>query len=107
MANSFSIYRMTTLGKALNESLKELQAENEIREDLSKKVMDEFDKVILQEFEKLPQNQKYVLNAKCNNYNNCDDVWKFILVNCSIKGENFLLDSKSCKIVAIDMANNP
>ena len=38
MEKHITIYRMTTIGKALDESLKELIEENEVKEDLSQKV---------------------------------------------------------------------
>jgi hypothetical protein len=40
------------------------------------------------------------------NYNNCDDVWKFELNQCNIKGETFQENSAACKIVALDASNN-
>ena len=89
MSDFITIYRLTTIGKSLSEALAELQKDNEIREDLSKKVMEQFDKVVCDKFASLPQNQKCRLYGKCINYNNCDDVWKFELTQCNIKGETF------------------
>ena len=52
-------------------------------------MMDAFDKVICQKFKEMQSNQKVRLNGKSKYYNNCDDVWRFQLTTCSIKGENF------------------
>jgi ribosome recycling factor len=56
MSEFITIYRLTTIGKALSDALAELQKDNEIREDLSKKVMEQFDKVVCEKFTTLPQN---------------------------------------------------
>ena len=51
--------------------------------------------------------QKIKLNGKCTNYNNCDDVWKFMLEKSEIKGELFKEQLQKCRIVALDSTNNP
>ena len=59
--------------------------------DLEKKIMQEFDKVVKQKFEQLPlagPSVKTKLQGTCKDYNNCDDIWKFSLNECEIKGES-------------------
>lgn len=55
----------------------------------------------------MQNNQKVKLSGKCTNYNNCDDVWKFMIEKCDIKGETFRETGPLCRIVALDADNNP
>ena len=107
MSTPFQIYRNTNLGKALSESLRGLEADNELREETSKKVMDKFDEIIVRKLYGLQQQGNVELNAMSTNYNNCDDVWKFCVKSLEVRGENFRLNSDSCKIIALDVENNP
>ena len=84
-----------------------MQNENEIREDLSKKVFEQFDQVIVQKLYSMNQTNTVELNAQCTSYNNCDDVWKFCVTSCEIKGETFREISNNCRIIALDLENNP
>ncbi len=45
------------------------------------------------------------LFGECKSYNNCDDVWRFFLKKCEIKGENFDAKSSACRIIAMEAAN--
>ncbi len=85
----FTIYRQTTLGKALEEALNELEAFDDVNVELIRKVQETFDTVICQKFREVAPIQKCKLQGKCTNYNNCDDVWRFMLNKCEIRGEAF------------------
>ena len=53
--------------------------------------MYEFDLVLKKKFDEMPNNGPLVkgkLYGESKDYNNCDDVWKFILTKCEIKCEN-------------------
>ena len=71
------------------------------------KIMDKFDDIIVRKLYALPVGSTAELNALSTNYNNCDDVWKFCVKSCEIKGESFRAQSDSCKIIALDVENNP
>jgi len=49
------IYLSSKIGVALRDSLNELEEENEIREELSKKVEKEFNQVICRKFKEMNQ----------------------------------------------------
>lgn len=83
---TFTIYRKTTIGETLQDSLNELKYE--IKEDLALKVMEKFDEVICAKFREFNHNSKLTLKGKCRSYNNCDNVWLFRMESCSIKGDS-------------------
>ena len=62
----------------------------------------QYDRVVCQKFKDLNQNLKVKLAGECSSYNNCDDVWKFILKSCEIKCDAFSTSSGYCKVVAMD-----
>ncbi|CDW89626.1 UNKNOWN [Stylonychia lemnae] len=102
--SQLTIYRDTTVGSALKDALKEL--ENQIGEELISKVMESFDQIICQKFNELESHQKVELTGKCISYNNCDDVWLFLLDNCQIKQDGQINESSNhCRIVATDTQN--
>lgn len=98
--SQLTIYRETTIGAALKESLKEL--ENQIGDELVSKVLESFDAIICEKFKDINSNNKCKLQGKCISYNNCDDVWLFLLDNCSIKGDDIDESASNCRIVATD-----
>ena len=98
--SQLTIYRETTIGSALKESLKEL--ENQIGEELISKVLESFDTIICEKFKDINTNNKVKMQGKCISYNNCDDVWLFQLNDCSIKGDEIDESATNCRIVATD-----
>lgn len=71
-------------------------------------IMKEFDRVVSEKFRELPATQSSALKVKlhghCKSYNNCDDVWKFMLNQCEIKGDLVHVTSDSCNIIAMEAA---
>ncbi len=67
--------------------------------------MNEFDEVLKRKFEELPAttaHMKTKLFGECTDYNNFEDVWKFKLDECEIKGEGMHELSSNMLIVAMD-----
>lgn len=82
------------------------QAPDDFTDVLEERIMTEFDRVVNEQFKSLNQgNQKVRLVGTCSSYNNCDDVWKFIMNHCEIKAEGFDTKSDACKIIAMEVAN--
>lgn len=71
-------------------------------------IMADFDRVVAEKFRELPATQssafKVKLHGNCKSYNNCDDVWKFMLNQCEIKGELVHVTSEACNIIAMEAA---
>jgi len=97
------VYRNSTIGMTLRDALEELK--QQIPEELESKIWESFDNAVCERFKEFNQNTRCKLHGKCSRYNNCDDVWKFILDECEIKGDNFDESSNNCRVVAIDSQN--
>ena len=74
--------------------------------------MHEFDLVLKKKFDEMPNNGPLVkgkLFGESKDYNNCDDVWKFILTKCEIKCENMHELSSKLQILAMphEMTKQP
>ena len=80
----------------------------EFNEDLTHLIMSDFDRVVSEKFRELPPTQSSALKVKlhghCKRYNNCDDVWRFMLNQCEIKGDLIQVSSASCNIIAMEAA---
>ena len=67
--------------------------------------MIEFDRVVALKFRTDLQpdaSARLRLEGQCATYNYVDDVWKFDMNSCEIKGEGFHENSKNCQLIAID-----
>ena len=75
--------------------------------DLQEKVMAEFDEVLKRKFEELPTSTAHMktkLFGECTDYNNFEDVWRFKLGKCEVKGEG--MHEMSCKMLVVAMDKN-
>ena len=123
------IYWQSSLGSSLREAIQEVffpQTDNALGDggddmggigqqmpqqdktpehlELEKKIMFEFDLAVKKKFDELPQTGasiKTKLQGECKDYNNCDDVWKFALKECEIKGESMHERSSNLLIVTM------
>ncbi|KAK4705008.1 transcription initiation factor TFIIA small subunit, partial [Phenoliferia sp. Uapishka_3] len=98
----YQIYRGSSLGKALFESLDELIQSGHINPQLAVKVLTQFDKTTSLA---LAAQSKSKCSAKShlNTFNLVDDVWTFQLQNPTFKFENnaeTVVVPGKCKIVA-------
>lgn len=105
---SLSLYRKCELGKALEETLKELQEENKINDNIKEKALDLYDRLMGDEISKYNKNKKCTIKGNVTSFRNCDDIWIFNVVNMTLHNERESYNSPSCKIVACDakMRNN-
>ena len=98
------IYRSSVLGSTLTSAIDDLKQEvpDEII-GLEERIMVEFDKIVALKFKELNSNSlKLKLSGTCSSYNNCDDVWQFVMKHCEIKGDGIHESSNHCKIIAMD-----
>ena len=66
--------------------------------------MGEFDSVVKKKFDELQSSgptMKGRLQGHCKDYNNCDDIWKFVLSSCEIKSDTYHLMSKNVLLVTM------
>ncbi|XP_048750141.1 transcription initiation factor IIA subunit 2-like isoform X2 [Ostrea edulis] len=98
---SYQLYRNTTLGHTLQESLDELIQCGQITPQLALKVLLQFDKAINTALANRVKN-RIQLKGKLNTYRFCDNVWTFVLNNVDFRDVQELAKCDKVKIVACD-----
>ncbi|XP_060555258.1 transcription initiation factor IIA subunit 2-like [Ruditapes philippinarum] len=99
--SSYQLYRNTTLGHTLQESLDELIQMGQISPQLALKVLLQFDKAINVALANRVKN-RVTFKGKLNTYRFCDNVWTFVLNNAEFKDMQELAKVDKVKIVACD-----
>lgn len=98
---SYQLYRNTTLGNTLQESLDELIQLGQITPELALKVLQQFDKAINNALANRVKN-KINFKGHLNTYRFCDNVWTFVLNDVEFKEVSDLVTVDKVKIVACD-----
>mmetsp|Transcript_3570 Transcript_3570/g.7364 ORF Transcript_3570/g.7364 Transcript_3570/m.7364 type:complete len:124 (-) Transcript_3570:50-421(-) len=101
---SFVLYRASTLGIELEETLQEFLREKIIDVDLLEIIRKEFDRAMLTVLKKVVKD-KPVLKGKLKHYKNCENVWVFYISDPEIRVSNYSLPIQingSLKIVGCD-----
>lgn len=98
---SYQLYRNTTLGHTLQESLDELIQCGQITPDLALKVLLQFDKAINSALSSRV-NKRVTFKAKLNTYRFCDNVWTFVLTDAEFREGAEQIRVDKVKIVACD-----
>nr|CAB3251282.1 transcription initiation factor IIA subunit 2-like [Phallusia mammillata] len=98
---SYQLYRNTTLGNSLQESLDELIQSQQITPQLALRVLLEFDKAINLGLSSRVRN-RVVFRGDLNTYRFCDNVWTFVLKNAEFTDCMLKTKVDKVKIVACD-----
>ncbi len=93
---SYQLYRNTTLGHTLQESLDELIQCSQITPQLALKVLLQFDKAINNALATRVKN-KIGFKGHLNTYRFCDNVWTFVLNDVEFSGKD-----GSQEVIAVD-----
>mgnify|MGYP001775004243 CR=1 FL=1 len=99
---SLTLYRRSVLGETLSQTLNELKAENKITDNIEKKTLELFDRLMCEEISKRHKN-KCTIKGKVISFKNCDDIWIFYGKEVSMKTDSQYYTSTSLKIVACDV----
>ena len=99
---SLTLYRRSLLGENLISTLAELKEARKITENIEKKTLELFDKIMCDEISKRHKN-KCTIKGKVTSFKNCDDIWIFYGKDVSLKTDHELFSSMSLKIVACDV----
>lgn len=99
---SLTLYRRSLLGENLISTLAELKEDRKITENIEKKTLELFDKLMCDEISKRHKN-KCTIKGKVTSFKNCDDIWIFYGKEVSLKTDHELFSSMSLKIVACDV----
>ena len=98
---SYQLYRNTTLGNSLQESLDELIQTQQITPQLALRVLLEFDKSINHGLLTRVRN-RVTFKGDLNTYRFCDNVWTFVLKNAEFSDCLAKAKVSKVKIVACD-----
>ncbi|ORZ25301.1 transcription initiation factor IIA, gamma subunit, helical domain-domain-containing protein [Absidia repens] len=95
----YELYRRSSIGMALTDSLDELIQSGHLNPQLAMRVLTTFDKSISEGLAQLVRNRA-VIKGHLHTYRFCDDVWTFIIENPNFKFDQNTLSSDKVKIVA-------
>ncbi|ORY92162.1 transcription initiation factor IIA, gamma subunit, helical domain-domain-containing protein [Syncephalastrum racemosum] len=96
----YELYRRSSIGMALTDSLDELITTGHINPQLAMRVLSTFDKSISEALAQLVRNKANV-KGHLHTYRFCDDVWTFIIENPNFKFEQQdTVSAEKVKIVA-------
>lgn len=101
---SYQLYRNTSLGNTLQESLDELIQQQQISPSLALKVLLQFDKAVNNALATRVKN-RLVFKGKLNTYRFCDNVWTFVLNGAEFREMQDMVKTNKVKIVACDGKN--
>ncbi|GLG95358.1 hypothetical protein R5R35_013724 [Gryllus longicercus] len=102
---SYQLYRNTTLGNTLQESLDELIQYGQITPQLAIKVLLQFDRAINNALATRVKSRLTFKAGKLNTYRFCDNVWTFMLNDVEFREMNDFAKVDKVKIVACDGKN--
>ncbi|CCA66823.1 probable TFIIA subunit [transcription initiation factor] [Serendipita indica DSM 11827] len=86
MSYPYELYRGSSVGIALADSLDALISSNEITPQLAIRIMERYDKAVCDVLQKQVK-AKATFKGRLHTYRNCDDVWSFYLRKCTLKME--------------------
>ncbi|KAJ3427332.1 transcription initiation factor iia subunit 2 [Anaeramoeba flamelloides] len=99
---NLSLYRSTTLGRCLKESLDELVKNKKINQRLANKVLSQFDQSFSDKIEN-NTNSRMRVQGRVRSYRNYLGLWSFVLKDAVIKYKgNEVFDSDNLRVVAYD-----
>ncbi|KAH7952137.1 hypothetical protein HPB52_019190 [Rhipicephalus sanguineus] len=102
---SYQLYRNTTLGNTLQESLDELIQCGQITPHLALKVLLQFDKAINNALANRVKTRLTFKAGHLSTYRFCDNVWTFVLKDVEFREVQELVKADKVKIVACDGKN--
>ena len=100
MSNQYyEIYRATSLGNALADTLDELIQAGRLAPRLAMKVLFHFDRVAAEALQEKVKN-KLGFKGHLDTYRFCDEVWTFIIKDAHFKFEDQTVTADKVKIIA-------
>ncbi|KAG8084610.1 hypothetical protein GUJ93_ZPchr0010g11025 [Zizania palustris] len=96
---TFELYRRSTIGMCLTETLDEMVSSGTLSPELAIQVLVQFDKSMTEALENQVKS-KVAIKGHLHTYRFCDNVWTFILTEASFKNEETTEQVGKVKIVA-------
>ncbi|XP_048493384.1 transcription initiation factor IIA subunit 2 isoform X1 [Beta vulgaris subsp. vulgaris] len=104
---TFELYRRSTIGMCLTETLDEMVQNGTLSPELAIQVLVQFDKSMTEALEaqvktKVTIKVLIIIDGHLHTYRFCDNVWTFILQDALFKSEELTENVSRVKIVACD-----
>lgn len=99
---NYQLYRETTLGQTLQDTIDELISAGKLNNSLAGRVLHEFDKAINIALEQKVRNRLTIKCNKLRTYRFCDNVWTLLLKDVEFREVQELIRVDWVKIVACD-----
>ncbi|KAG5064003.1 hypothetical protein JHK85_005186 [Glycine max] len=99
---TFELYRRSTIGMCLTETLDEMVQNGTLSPELAIQVLVQFDKWTVAKSCHPKKCYSKILNGHLHTYRFCDNVWTFILQDALFKNEDSQENVGRVKIVACD-----
>lgn len=99
---NYQLYRETTLGQTLQDTLDELIGSNKLSHSLAARVLREFDKTTSLALEQKLKNRIIIKCNRLRTYRFCDNVWTLLLKDVEFREVHDLIRVDLVKIVACD-----
>lgn len=99
---AYQLYRNTTLGHTLQESLDELLAYSQLTPTLAAKILVQFDRSMNQALSNRVKSRLTFKAGKLHTYRFCDNVWTFLLNDVEFREVHEVAKVDKVKIVACD-----
>ncbi|KAK9314441.1 transcription initiation factor IIA, gamma subunit, helical domain-containing protein [Lipomyces starkeyi] len=97
----YELYRRSSIGVALIDSLDELIKDSKIQPQLAMKILSTFDRSISEALAEKVKSTRLSFKGHLDTYRFCDDVWTFIILDVHFKMEgNEAIVGDKIKIVA-------
>ncbi|KAI9276185.1 transcription initiation factor IIA, gamma subunit, helical domain-containing protein [Sporodiniella umbellata] len=98
----YELYRRSSIGMALTDSLDELIQSGHINPQLAMRVLMTFDRSISEALSQIVKN-KATIKGHLHTYRFCDEVWTFIVENPNFKFDQEHVSADKVKIVACNV----
>ncbi|KAJ1704260.1 Transcription initiation factor IIA subunit 2 [Rhynchospora pubera] len=98
---TFELYRRSTIGMCLTETLDEMVSNGTLSPELAIQVLVQFDKSMTEALENQVKS-KVTIKGHLHTYRFCDNVWTFILKDATFKNDEIQEAVNRVKIVACD-----
>ncbi|OTF78563.1 transcription initiation factor IIA subunit 2-like protein [Euroglyphus maynei] len=102
---NYQLYRNTTIGNTLQETLDEFIVSGQISQQLAQKVLLHFDKSINAAFPARVRSRLTFKAGHLKTYRYCDNVWTIVLKDAEFRETGELIQIDKVKIVACDGKN--
>ena len=93
------LYRRSSVGSTLMDTLDELIGQRRIEPQLAMKILSHFDRRIAEVLQKKVK-ASMTFKGHLDTYNLCDEVWTFLIKDVTFKMENSTVDAGKVKIVS-------